>query len=104
MADTSTSTPRDKLMDDLKVVISDTEDLLKLTASQVGEKAVDLRARMQVRLEQAKAELLRLQEAAVAQAKAAGQATDAYVHDNPWKAVGIAAGVGFVVGLLLSRR
>jgi ElaB/YqjD/DUF883 family membrane-anchored ribosome-binding protein len=99
----STAT-REKLMDDLKVVISDTEDLLKITASQVGEKATDLRARMQVRLDQAKAELVRLQNVALAQAKAAGQATDAYVHDNPWKAVGIAAGVGFVVGLLLSRR
>ena len=96
--------PRNKLMDDLKVVISDTEDLLKMTANQVGDKAIDLRGRMQVRLEQAKAELVRAQEAAVARAKVAGQAADAYVHENPWRAVGIGAGVGLVVGVLLARR
>jgi ElaB/YqjD/DUF883 family membrane-anchored ribosome-binding protein len=55
-------------------------------------------------MEQAKVELVHLQDAAVAQAKAAGQAADAFVHENPWKSVGVAAGLGLVLGLLLSRR
>ena len=95
---------KEKLMNDLKVVIADAEELLKMTASQVGEKATELRTRMQTRLDQAKADLARLQEMAVVKAKEVGQATDTYVRDNPWQAVGIAAGAGFLIGLLISRR
>jgi len=45
-----------------------------------------------------------VQEMAVAKVKAAGHATDEFVHENPWKSIGIAAGVGLVVGLLVGRR
>ena len=55
-------------------------------------------------MNQAKADLVHLQEAAVAKAKAAGHATDEFVHENPWRSIGIAAGVGLVMGLLISRR
>lgn len=95
---------RAKLMDDLKLVIADAEELLKITAGEVGDKASQMRVRMQDRLDQAKVELANLQEMAFARAKDAGKAADTYVHDNPWKAVGIAAGVGLVLGLLISRR
>ena len=95
---------KEKLMSDLKVVIADAEELQKMTAGQVGDKATELRGRMQTRLEQAKAELARVQAAAVVKAKEAGQATDAYVRENPWQAVGIAAGAGLLIGMLISRR
>ena len=95
---------KEKLMSDLKVVIADAEELLKMTAGQVGDKATELRGRMQTRLEQAKAELARVQAAAVVKAKEAGQATDAYVRENPWQAVGIAAGAGLLISMLISRR
>jgi ElaB/YqjD/DUF883 family membrane-anchored ribosome-binding protein len=95
---------KDRLMSDLRVVISDTEELLRMTADEVSESAADLRGRVQARMNQAKAELVHLQEAAVAKAKAAGHATDEFVHENPWKSIGIAAGLGLVVGLLISRR
>ena len=95
---------REKLMNDLKVVIADAEELLKMTASEVGEKAAQLRTRMQARLEQTKADLARLQELTVVKAKEVGQATDTYVRENPWQAVGLAAGAGFLIGLLISRR
>jgi ElaB/YqjD/DUF883 family membrane-anchored ribosome-binding protein len=99
-----TTDHKEKLMNDLKLVISDAEELLKLTAGQVGDKAAEMRMRMQARMEQAKADLTSLQEMAVAKAKDAGKAADVYVHENPWKAVGIAAGAGLVLGLLISRR
>jgi ElaB/YqjD/DUF883 family membrane-anchored ribosome-binding protein len=95
---------KDKLMADLKVVIADAEELLKMTAGQAGDKAAELRMRMQARMEQAKADLAHLQTLAVDKAKDAGRAADEFVHESPWKAVGIAAGVGLVVGLLISRR
>ncbi|NMM12655.1 MAG: DUF883 domain-containing protein [Rhodoferax sp.] len=99
-----TSVQKDKLMGDLRVVITDAEELLRMTADQAGESAADIRSRVQTRMNQAKADLLHLQEAAVAKAKAAGHATDEFVHENPWKSIGIAAGIGLVMGLLVSRR
>lgn len=99
-----TALQKDKLMSDLRVVIADAEELLRMTADETGEAAADLRGRVQARMNQAKAELVHLQEIAVARAKAAGHAADEFVHDNPWKSIGIAAGIGLVVGLLVGRR
>jgi ElaB/YqjD/DUF883 family membrane-anchored ribosome-binding protein len=95
---------KDKLMADLRVVIADAEDLLRLGAEQTGASAIEWRARVEVRLAQAKAKLVTLQETAVEKALAAGHAADDFVHDSPWKAVGAAAGIGLVIGLLIGRR
>lgn len=99
-----TADQKEKLMGDLRVVIADAEELLRMTVDQTGEGAADLRSRMQNRLNQARVELVHVQEMAVAKVRAAGHATDEFVHENPWKSIGIAAGVGLVVGLLISRR
>lgn len=95
---------REKLMTDLRQVIADAEELLRMTANEAGEGAAELRGRMQGRIQQAKAELAHLQEVAVAKVKAAGHATDEFVHENPWKAIGVASGIGLVIGLLIGRR
>jgi ElaB/YqjD/DUF883 family membrane-anchored ribosome-binding protein len=95
---------RDKLVADLKLVVNDAEELLKITAGQAGEKVVAVRDRVQRGLEQAKAKIVEIEGKAVEQGKAAAHATDAYVHENPWKAVGIAAGAGLLLGLLIGRR
>jgi len=95
---------RDKLMTDLRLVIADTEELLRVTAGQAGEQAKELRGRMQARLDQAKTSLTHLQDVAVTKAKAAGHAADEYVHENPWRAIGAAAGIGLIAGLLIGRR
>ena len=99
-----TTAQKDKLMGDLRLVIADAEELLRMTADQAGEGAAELRGRVQGRIQQARAELAHLQEVAVAQAKAAGHATDEFVHENPWKSIGVAAGAGLVIGLLIGRR
>jgi len=99
-----TAVNRDKLVADLKVVISDAEEILRATASQTGDKVVELRTRIQDRLNAARARLVDIEEAVVAKAKATAKATDQYVHENPWKAVGIAAAIGFTLGVLISRR
>ena len=95
---------REKLMTDLRTVISDAEEVLKVTADQATAGAAELRVRMQERLTQAKHRLHDLQENAVARAKAAGHAADDYVHEHPWKSIGAAAGVGLIIGLLIGRR
>ena len=95
---------REKLATDLRVVIADAEELLRATAGQVGEKAVVARERIQESLRVAKDKLARAEEVVIDKTKAAARATDDYVHDHPWGAVGIAAAVGLVVGMLISRR
>ena len=100
----STDVSREKLASDLRVVVADAEELLRATAGQMGEKAIVARERIQESLRVAKEKLSRVEEAVVDKTKAAARATDDYVHDHPWGAVGIAAAVGLVIGMLISRR
>jgi len=100
----ATVVTKDKLISDLRVVVADTEELLRATASQAGDKMNDVRARIQDHLADAKVRLAEAEAVIVEHPKAAGHAADDYVHDNPWRAVGIAAGVGVIVGLLIGRR
>jgi ElaB/YqjD/DUF883 family membrane-anchored ribosome-binding protein len=95
---------REKLASDFKVVVADAEELLRATAGQMGEKAVVARERIQESLRVAKDKLARAEEVVIDKTKAAARATDDYVHDHPWGAVGIAAAVGLVIGMLISRR
>ena len=87
---------KDKLVSDLKVVITDAEELLLATASQAGEKAAAARVRITESLKVAKEKLAIAEDIALDKAKAAARATDDYVHENPWAAVGIGALVGAV--------
>jgi ElaB/YqjD/DUF883 family membrane-anchored ribosome-binding protein len=95
---------KEKLMQDLRLVVSDAEELLRATAGLAGEKVSTARERIQESLAATKERLSAAEEAVVAKTKEAAKATDEYVHENPWKAVGIGAGVGLIVGMLLSRR
>ena len=97
-------TAQQQLVTDMKSVIADAEDMLHATADQAGEKVASLRARLQDRLQGARARLSEAETVLVAKTRAAARATDAYVHESPWTAVGVAAGVGLLVGLILGRR
>ena len=88
----------------LKVVISDTEELLRATAGAAGEKVGELRERLGVRLRDAKERVIDLEVALVDKTKAAARATDDFVHEEPWKAVGVAAALGLALGVLIGRR
>ena len=104
MANTDSVITRDKLMQDVKIVISDAEELLRATAAQAGEKVSAARERVQDSLHRAKVKLAEAEDVMIEKGKQAARVTDEYVHDNPWKAVGIAAGIGLLVGLLIGRR
>lgn len=110
MSDTTTASTspttvtREKLVADFKAVIADTEELLRATAGQAGEKASELRGRLQQRLLAAKDSLADAQVLVVDRAKQVGRAADDYVHDNPWRSVAVAASLGFLLGLLIGRR
>lgn len=96
--------PRDKLVTDMKTVIADAEDLLRATANQAGEKIAVARERIQDSLHQAKVKLAEAEAMVTERAKQAARYTDDYVHENPWRAIGVAAGIGLLLGLLISRR
>ena len=100
----STDASKEKLVADLKVVVADAEELLRATASQAGEKVSAARARIEASLASAKIKLSEAERAALEKAKEAAKATDEYVHEHPWRAVGIAAGAGLLLGLLIGRR
>jgi len=100
--DTSTSTER--LMSDLQAVVRDTENLLKATAGDASERATKARAHAEESLHKARVRMNELEQDLTARAREAAQKTNAYVHENPWPSIGVAAGVGFLVGLLLGRR
>ena len=93
-----------KLMEDLSAVVTDAEELLKATASQTGDRIMAARARAEESLKVAKMRLADAQEAVLEKAKVAAKQADTYVHDNPWKAAGIAAAVGVLIGALIARR
>lgn len=99
-----TQVTKDKLVSDFKAVVADTEELLKLTAGQAGDKVADVRVRLNDKLTAAKYKLQDLEAAVVEKTKAAARATDDFVNDKPWQAVGIAAGIGLLLGIIIGRR
>lgn len=98
------SSNKQRLVSDMKNVVADTEEILRATAGVAGEKMADLRERIGERLRDAKMRIADAEEMLVDKTKAAARATDDYVNDNPWQAVGIAAGVGFLLGVIIGRR
>jgi ElaB/YqjD/DUF883 family membrane-anchored ribosome-binding protein len=99
-----TDVAKERLIKDFKNVVSDTEDLLRATANQTGEKVANVRARVEEGLAVAKKQLSVLEDGVVEKSKAAVRATDELVQEHPWTAVGVAAAVGFLLGMLTSRR
>ena len=95
---------QEKLVVDIRAVIADAEEILRATADQTGEKIAALRQRIQERLLDARIRLDAAEAVLIDKTRAAARATDDYVHANPWQAVGIGAGIGFLLGLVLGRR
>ena len=104
MAEEMTVANKQKLVSDLKVVVADTEELLRSTAGAAGEKAGELRERIAVRLRDAKERLADAEVAIRDRTKAAARATDDFVHERPWQAIGVAAALGLALGVLIGRR
>jgi ElaB/YqjD/DUF883 family membrane-anchored ribosome-binding protein len=93
-----------KLLEELQAVVRDAEALLQATATHTGDRVASVRARAEESLQQAKAHLAETQDEVLQGARDAAEATENYIKKSPWAALGIAAGVGLVIGLLLRRR
>lgn len=93
-----------RLMEDFSTLVADIEALLAATAGQAGERAAAARARMEASLASARATIGEVEASVVDSTKEAARAADEYVHEHPWRAVGIGALAGLVLGLLIGRR
>ena len=94
----------DKLMKDLREVVVDTEDLVKATAGQTGERIEKVRARAEESLRNARTRIQAASHDVQAAAQDAMHKVDSQMRAHPWTTIGIAAAVGFVVGILLGRK
>jgi len=89
-----------KLAADFKTVMQDAEALIKATAGEMGEKVREARSRLAVSLESAKGGYQKLEEKALASARV----TDKVIREHPYESIGIAFGLGLLIGVLVSRR
>jgi ElaB/YqjD/DUF883 family membrane-anchored ribosome-binding protein len=89
-----------KLVADFKIVLNDAEAMLKATAGELGDKAREARARLASSLQSARAGMHRLEEKALAGAKA----TDKLIREHPYQSIGVSFAAGLLLGVLVSRK
>jgi len=104
MEETNSTNAQGKMIDNFKHSLDAAEAMLREAANSTGERAADLRERAMASINATRDAMKDVQQAALVHGRKAVHATDDYVHDKPWHAVGIAAAVGLVLGLLISRR
>ncbi|MHB8347853.1 MAG: DUF883 family protein [Acidiferrobacterales bacterium] len=101
---TATEVARKKFVDDFKALTADTEELLRASAALTGERASAARARVEERLRAAKDAVGEFSGDFFERGRATAEAADRTVRDHPWESVAVAAGVGFLLGMLTARR
>ncbi|MFZ4061875.1 MAG: DUF883 family protein [Polynucleobacter sp.] len=94
----------ERLMGDFKALIADAEALINATADREGSPIDSIRSKALETLASAKENLLSVEDAISDKAKVIAEGADEFVHRKPWEAVGVAAGLGLLIGLLVSRR
>jgi ElaB/YqjD/DUF883 family membrane-anchored ribosome-binding protein len=94
----------ERIVEDLRRVVEDAETLLRQTSNLAGDGVEGARERAADSLRSARERLGALEEELLGKARDAARQADRYVRDNPWQSVGIAAGVGLILGVLISRR
>ncbi len=95
---------KDLLMKDIKSVVGDADELLKEVANSTAAGVAVARTKMGAKFGEAKSRLDDARITALTKAKGAAEATNVYVRDNPWKALGVATAAGLIIGVLLRRR
>ena len=94
---------KDKLLSDLKALITDAEELVRATANQASEKVASARQRIEETLEEGRKTLADAEDKFFDGTREAVKSAEHYVRENPWNAIGIAAGIGLLLGLLIRR-
>lgn len=89
---------------DMKTLVRDAQELFREATTATGEKAEMLRSQGLNLLDTAITKAQEVQAAALETGKEIADSADTYVHENPWKAVGLSAGLGILIGLLIARK
>lgn len=89
---------------DIRSLVKDAQELFREAATTTGEKAENLREKGLELLDSAISKAQDVQEAAIEAGKEIASTTDNYVKENPWRAIAISAGVGLLIGLVISRK
>ena len=104
MNTTTKEVSKEQLLSDIGNVLADAQTLLRDAAQATGDRATELRRRAEDAISGVVKSIGQVEERVVTGAKDAALATDDWVHRYPWRAIGIAAGVGVLIGLLINRR
>jgi ElaB/YqjD/DUF883 family membrane-anchored ribosome-binding protein len=106
MAKRASNTERafDDLVDEFRALVDSMEDVFSAAAGDSGEKLTELKGRAEASLRKAKVRLGDMERSAVAKVRNVASESDDYVHENPWTAIGIGAGIGLLLGLLIGRK
>jgi len=94
---------KQKIIEDIKMLLNDSEELLRLSATLPGEGVDALRTRLRDHVDTARNALDDAQANAQSKYRAGIDCTEKYVRDKPWEGLGVAAGIGFFLGILISR-
>lgn len=100
----NTLVTKEKLVDDVKEVIADAEALVRATADDLSVKAKEARAKLSVKLESTKVQLKELEAVVKQKAVEGAKETDRVIRDHPYESIGVALGVGLLIGILLNRK
>lgn len=101
MGNTTNSNP---IARDIQNVVSDAQELLKTVQTEGSGKLAEVKGQVQAKLDNARQMIGDLGTQVQDGAKQAMDTTDAYVRANPWRAVGVSAAVGALIGFLIARR
>lgn len=95
---------KEKLTAQMKTVLANTEELLNATSGEAGDVIKSIRSRVEEALRSARIDLRSFEHDVIEKAGAAAEETDKYVHNNPWLAIGTAAGLGLIIGIIIGRK
>jgi ElaB/YqjD/DUF883 family membrane-anchored ribosome-binding protein len=84
--------------------VADMDDLVTKSAAATGEELTIIKARLSARIVAAKESIQEMGGVVIARARKTATATNNYVHEQPWQAVGIGAAAGVLLGFVLGRR
>jgi len=102
--DEANTITKEQLLADMRVVVGDLESMLKATANSADLEVRALADRLRERLGAAKARLIDAEHAVLEKGRQIARTTDDYVHENPWTSIGVAAGMGLLLGIVIGRR
>ena len=94
----------ESLIGEFKSLMADAEALIKATEDHPGAAISSIRNKALETLAGAKESLSGVEGKMLDKAKVAAESADDFVHRNPWEAVGVAAGLGLLIGLFIGRR